>query len=302
MLNYFRWHPCIELNWLKSVNFFPPRPSALGDAPSICIGTKTRTLGDSLILSTLPEKLKTRFPNLQIYTYPRGMNPFVFRGNPAISGLQRAPQALYGDDCDWGSGHHIQVKEAFFDLPISDPPKPRIFLSSQEQEAAENYLALHSQSALPLCMIHPWGGTWPSVGSRHYWEEVVRDWKDDLRFWQVGLEGHPTIPGCENYLLLSRRPSAARKLFAIMDTADLFLGVNSGPMHVARSFGIPSLILTHQGIVSKIFENRRKFPYFLNGNHVGGFLYEENFHLETDLLDHETLVRRTGEFLSSRIP
>lgn len=302
MLNYFRWHPSIELNWFKSIDFFPPKPTSLEDLKSICIGTKTRTVGDALLLSTLPEKLKAKYPHLQIYTYPRGLNPIVFRGNPAVSGIQRIPVALFGDDCNLDNGHHITVKEKFFDLPLSEPPKPRIFLQPDEQEEAERYLARYSQSALPLCMIHPWGGTWPSVASRSYWEKIVEEWGQDVRFWQIGLEGHAAIPGCENYLFLSRKPESARKLFAIMDTADLFLGVNSGPMHIARSFGIPSLILTHQGIVSKLFENRRKYPYFLKGNHISGFLYEENFHLETDLLSPDDLFKRTCEFLASRLP
>ncbi|MBI2712483.1 MAG: hypothetical protein HYX41_06475 [Bdellovibrio sp.] len=268
---------------------------------SICIGTKNRTLGDSLILSTLPQKLKAAYPHLKIYTYPRGLNPVVFKGNPAVLGLQRAPLALFGDDCNWGSGHHIQVKEAYFNLPHSEPVKPNLFLETKEILFAENYLERYSRSSLPLCMIHPWGGTWPKVASRKYWEELVQRMQGEVRFWQIGMEGQPSIPGCENFLFLSKSPANARKLFALMDLADAFLGVNSGPMHVARALGIRSLILTAQGSVNKIFENRRKYAYFLKGNNAGGFLYEENFHLETDLLTHDDLIRRSEEFLSRHL-
>ena len=301
MLNYFKWHPRIELQWLRAVDFFPARPTSLETAQEICIGTKNRTLGDSLIVTTLPEKLKARFPQLKIYTYPRGLNPIVFQGNPAVEGIQRAPLALFGDDACWGSGHHIQVKESFFELEISEPPKPRIFLNEKEMTEADRYFEKYSTSSLPLCLIHPWGGTWSKVASWKFWEDLVSRWKEEVRFWQIGMQGQPAIPGCEHFLLLSKNPRNARKLFALMDLADLFIGVNSGPMHVARAFSIPSLILTGQGAVNKIFENRRKFPYFLHGNHVGGFLYEENFHLETDLLSHDQLLKRTGEFLMSRI-
>lgn len=297
---YLKWHPRIELNWLRPINYFPPLPMDLEGIEEICIGTKTRTIGDALILTTLPGKLKARFPKLRIFTFPRGFNPIVFQGNPAIQGILRAPRALYGDDCNLGSGHHIQVKESFFNVPTSEPPRPQIFLSPQEQQWAQDYFKSNTKnSKAPLCIIHPWGHTWTTVASKTFWVPFIHQWKDKIRFWQVGLANHEKIPGCEHYFFHGGKPDVARKLFAVLPRAQFFIGVNSGPMHVAKAFNIPSFILTQQGSIKSIFENRHHYPYFMKGNHVGGFLYEENQHLETDLLSTEDLLHRAGEFLES---
>jgi hypothetical protein len=107
----------MELAWLRRTDFFPPWQEDWSGLGSICIGTKSRNLGDALALTTLPAKLRARYPGLRITTFPRGFNRVVFRGNPAVSGISRAPRAAYGDDCNLGGGHLIQQKERFFGLP-----------------------------------------------------------------------------------------------------------------------------------------------------------------------------------------
>lgn len=296
---FLKWHPQIELNWLRRVNYFPAAPRSLAEIKTLCIGTKNRTLGDALLLTSLPEKLKAAYPHLRIYTYPRGLNPLVFRGNPSVEGIQRAPRALYGDDCMAGSGHHIQLKESFFGLPLSQPPRPRIYLSASERERARALVG----SGKPLCVIHPWGHTWNAAASRNFWEPLkfweplIQEWRHRVRFWQLGLEGHEKIPGCERVCFSGRHPSAVRELFALISCADAFIGVDSGPMHIARAFDVPSAVLTHHGAVGELFENRRRYPYFLKQNFRYAFLYEENSHLEADRVPTESLVLRAGEFL-----
>ena len=64
-----------------------------------------------------------------------------------------------------------------------------------------------------------------------------------------------------------------------MSQGSVFVGVNSGPMHIAKAFGLRSLILIEEGSPEKIFEIRHKYPYFLNRNRNKGFLYESLPHL-----------------------
>jgi len=295
---YFKWHPAIELPWLAGTNFFPPKPVDISKIKSICLGTKTRTIGDALILTTLPRKLITKNPEIKIYVYPRAFNPITFTGNPYVRGLKRFPKALFGDDANYGGGHHIQVKESFFDLPISEKPRPQIYLSDNERSFASKYILKNSRSNLPICMLHPHGHTWAAKESQDFWSELISLGKHRFQFWQIGLINHPKLPNCDHYFFLKPAFSEARKLFSVMEKAKAFIGVNSGPMHVARSFDIRSLILTYQGSTKELFHNRNNFPYFLKTNYIGGFLYEQNHHLEADLLKPADLLAACSNFLA----
>lgn len=274
------WLPPIELSRFKKIDYFPPRPQfpqELERAETICIGTKNRTIGDALVLSTLPRKLAEKYPNLKIYTYPRGFNRAVFHGNPWVSGVRYLPDRLYGDDANWGSGHLIQLKERFFELPVSDVPRPEVFLDPAEKVWAERYL---QTGAKKIVAIHAWGHTRKSVASPDFWQELVRRFSDRFDFLQLGVAGQLAIPGCKWHFLAPRRFRSARNLFALMSRASFFVGVDSGPMHVARAFDVPSFLLLEHHDPKEAFEARWKHPYFYNKAQLASsFLYEENTHL-----------------------
>ena len=228
-----------ELAWLRQTDFFPRPPDNWEALSSICIGTKSRALGDALALTTLPQKLKAKYPQLEIYTFPRGFNEIVFRGNPYLSGVQRMPSSVYGDDCNEGSGQLIQRKERYFGVPISEPSRPEIYLGENEKKWATHF---SRGSEKPLCVLHPWGATQKKLAPVEFWDKIVKSHASRFRFWQVGLENHSAVQGCEYYHFLSPSRRSSRKLFSVMSLAQAFMGVDSGPMHVASSFGVHSLI------------------------------------------------------------
>ena len=298
----FPWHrlPKLELGALFKTDFFPPPPSDLGGAAQICIGTKTRTIGDALILSTLPRLLKNKYPDLEIRVFPRAFNPTVFYANPFVSGLNYMPRTLYGDDINVGLGHLVTLKEQYFDFAPSSPPRPEIYLTQTEEAWAKTQISgrQNSETQKPLCILHPWGHTWQNITSLELWTDIVKTHSATHRFWQVGIQGHAQIPGCERWLLSPRAFRYARKLFSVIKHSDFFIGINSGPMHIARAFDRPSLILTAQGNVSEIFEKRRAYPYFLYRNWANGFLYEDNIHLDVPLLPPAQIIKSVNAFLS----
>src|SRR6476620_352637 len=101
------------MSWLLKPNFFPTRRDALTQQKWICIGTKSRNLGDALILTPIAGQLKQKFPQLKIYSFARAFNPVVFYGNPTIERVKYFPQKVFGDDCNWGEGQVIVQKERF---------------------------------------------------------------------------------------------------------------------------------------------------------------------------------------------
>lgn len=279
----------------KRTDFFPPWREDFGGAQSLCVGTKSRNLGDALVLTSLPEKLKKRYPHLRLTTFTRGFNPVVFANNPAISKTESRPTALYGDDINEGSGHLIELKERFFGLERSTPPRPRLYLSDSERKYAARLLEeklLPGNEDKPLCLIHPWGTTRKQVLPVEFWDALVEKASDRFRFWQVGMAGQPSVIGCEYYFFLQPRPSEARKLFSVMSAAKRFIGVDSGPMHVARAFDVPSLILvghggpSHGGFahsqlsLAAQLSAREQEPYFTNNHWIFSPLYSENRHID----------------------
>jgi ADP-heptose:LPS heptosyltransferase len=280
----------MELARFKKIDFFPPWRESLDDLRSICIATKSRNLGDALALSTLPEKLKAKYPHLRISTYPRGFNPVVFENNPAVERIDYLPDAIYGDDTNLGTGQLIHLKERFFALPLSPSTRAKLHLSEEEIRWRDRLLAeklLPKNVGKPLCILHPWGSTRNRVLPVKFWDKLVEENSDRYRFWQAGVFGHPAVVGCEYYLFLKPRPGEARKLFSIMSAANKFIGVDSGPMHVARAFDIPSLVLLNHASgndIPTILKRRDQEPYFINGNWIFSPLYSDNLHLSIPAL------------------
>ncbi|MGK5088508.1 glycosyltransferase family 9 protein [Bdellovibrionota bacterium FG-2] len=291
---------------LGVIDFFPPGDgtsllaAAKSDNSALCIAAKSRTIGDALMLSTLPRMLKARNPGLRINTYPRAFNPSVFFNNPYVDGLSYFPARVVGDDACFGGGHLMQLKEHFFDLPGTpdEEVRPEIYLLPEERVwgAAEIRRNLEPTSK-PKCFFHPWGHTWKKVVSAERWSLIMKRWGDRVSFCQVGVEGHEKIPGAHATFFLPKSFWNARKLFALLSHADLFLGVNSGPMHIARAFKVPSLIFTEEGNIEEIFRRRAEAPYYLYSNWKPAFLYKGNFHLDVPALDEAGFVRKVDEVM-----
>jgi len=280
-------------------DFFPPPPDDLSRLRRICIGTKSRSLGDALMLSSLPRRLKERYPGLEIRVFPRAFNPYVFSGNPHVDGIAIFPDRLYGDDANRGAGHLIQLKEQFFGLEPSSSPRPELHLTRAEGDWIDRFIRERGQSDRPICVIHPWGSTVKAAAPRDFWIELVRRGAGRFRFWQVGLEGHEAIPGCEFHFFRSPRRSECRRIFSLMSRAAAFVGVDSGPMHVAAAFGVRSLIVLQSGRSQEIFDRRRVQPYFLHQNYRHAFLYERNEHLDAEHLSPAEMSDRAGGFLTA---
>ena len=87
-----------------------------------------------------------------------------------------------------------------------------------------------------------------------------------------------------------------------MERADGFLGVDSGPMHVARAFDIPSLIFIAGSDPQRIFENRDRLVYFLNNNRRYWNLYREHLHMRVDGASLEMIRDAVDAFFRNGIP
>lgn len=240
-----------EFPWLRlrSIDFFPSKRTAWDGVKKICVGTQNGSLSEALFLTTLPARLKAKYPGLQIHTYRGGFNSVVFKGNPYVDGVKLFPKEIFGDGITRGEKHVIQIKEGFFGLEESTEPRPELYLTLEENEVCKRFLhdkLLPGNQEKPLCIIHAWSSHSGPVAPVEFWDALIQRWSHRYRFWQIGLENDSAIQGCEYYFLPRPTRANARKLFALMSHAEAFVGVDASPMHIASAFKIPSLILFNE--------------------------------------------------------
>ncbi len=273
---------------------FPPIPKHF---KSLCIGTKSRNLGDALVLTPLFSKLATHYPDLSLSSFIRAFNPVVLENHPLKLTIKRGPKILFGDDINTGGGHLIAQKLRSFDLPFQeDEIRPEIHLSPSEIVEAKltlQQLFKDHKNPKDLWVIHPWGKTWSSLMDSEAWSEVLKSIPRDARILQVGLPGETAIPGAEFYAIDPSHHGSARRLFAIIREAQHFIGVDSGPMHIATAFRVPSLILIKSprpGMLIPGLEMRNGVPYFHPLTRPFANLYDSNSHVEIDQVDFKQAV------------
>jgi hypothetical protein len=252
----------------------------------LCLGTKSRNLGDALILTPLFKKLPETYPELKLSGFIRAFNPVVLKNQPAVTRIERGPSQLFGDDINLGSGHMIEQKFNWFQLPYTqDEVKPLIFLSLEERAQAQETLnQLFPENLEPLWILHPWGKTWNSLLSKETWETWVAAIPKTHRILQIGMPGEKRILGAKFYELNPTTHQSARELFALMEQAQRFIGVDSGPMHVASAFSVKALILVQtaaEGILAEGMALRSSLPYFHPKVRHFSNLYQSQSHLET---------------------
>jgi len=282
----------LELAKFKNIDFFPP-PLRAGElmelsstGGSLCIATKSRALGDALVLTRLPSQIHARYPGIRITTYPRGFNPYVFKGNPDVRGVSYLPDRVYGDDANLGSGQLVTLKARFFGVEgvtgngSALDEAPMLFLTQSEREWARSFSEekrLPGNSQKPLLLLHPVGSTRDHVAPIERWDSLVFELSRNFRVWQLGTEGQAAVKGCEYYFLEKPRASGIRRLFALMSQAKAFVGVDSGPMHVARAFSIPSVVwVGHVDPHAVIAGRIRGAPYYNLTQRIGASLYSDS--------------------------
>ncbi len=125
-----------------------------------------------------------------------------------------------------------------------------ISLTEADQKWATRLLAEKTwdeNQGLPLCLLHPWD----KIRTPHFelspvelWDSIVGNWKGKFRFWQVGFENDSAIQGCEYYFFRKHRARDERRLHALTQQAQAFLGIDADAMVVAKTYQLPSHVLT----------------------------------------------------------
>jgi glycosyltransferase involved in cell wall biosynthesis len=212
-----------------------------------------RGLGDTLLFSQLPYVGATQGKPRFIHANPdehrhfnilNKFNPY-YMPKPENYGVVMAD--VLQKEVDMGNGHFIQRLQRAFSLEPVLLPKPYIHFPMPK---VNRRVILHFEAGAPH-------GSWQRIHlhprARQLYPEsrkIVQEFIDahpELEFFQIGseLQEFDRVRNMQN--------STLEDTIKIMATAEYFIGIISGPMHMATALGLRCIVIINFPPASKIF-------------------------------------------------
>lgn len=189
--------------------------------------------GDVLLAAAVAPALKKKHPDCRILFNTKC--PEILAGNPFIDKIvedseisERSFQVYYNLDMVYEQRPHTHILDSYADAVGVKREDCRLFLETKNVKLPSDYV-----------VIHPGRTSW-----------VGRDWKREnfvaiarrLRAEGhhvvcVGKKGDHEIPCDADF----RSKTTIAELASIIQGANLFIGIDSFPMHVAQTFNVPGV-------------------------------------------------------------
>jgi ADP-heptose:LPS heptosyltransferase len=246
---------------------------------------RKRALGDVLWIEPVIRKLAVRYPKLIVYTkypevfenYPAPNIRFVKDPSLFIKTLIRAEELL---GISWFTinldnsyervpeKHFLHAYQLKSGLPLTEE-YPKLFLSQAERDRTflqTPYVVLHLESFAPVKSRRIHGVDWSKV------VDYIRS--KGLEVVQVGTAVEE-IPGTKTF------KTGIRDLITLISKSSYFIGIDSGPSHIAASLRIPSLVL-----FTSVDPLVRHFPVIFNGKIIKNACeYDGQYHKKSFIVD-----------------
>jgi hypothetical protein len=238
-----------------------------------------RGLGDTLLFTHLPmvgaAQGKPRFihANSDEHRHFQTLMKFNPYYMPKPDNYGVAFADVLQKEADTGNGHFIQRLQRAFDLEPVLKPQPYLHLPMPK---VNRRVMLHFEAGGPH-------GGWQRVHlhprARQLYPEsrkIVQEFIDahqELEFFQIGNELQEF-----NHRVRNMQNSSLEDTIKVMATCELFIGIISGPMHVAAALGLPSIIIVNFPPAAKIF-----LPTLVDIDQVESeWFYPQNVHLHQE--------------------
>lgn len=267
---------CVDLilEYYRSVT--PKRDlQQLREPTTDVLTTMTQGLGDTMMLTDLPAAAaRAGGGRCDVFSPSKHFRPLMqfnpyFREVKDKAYLVNAPDLIRQYDC--GNGHYFQRLRRGYGLLVDD--KPRGFIGWKGQRC-KNRVILHFDPGLHA----NWQRQHVHKRARVIYPETRKAIEDfvaarkDLQFYEVGA--NPLRIKGTTYIATADTPALVRCIGA----AAWFLGIMSGPMHVAAALGLRGIVIVNFPAPNKIF-----LPTLVvTGQIEEEWMYFQNVHLHQD--------------------
>jgi heptosyltransferase-3 len=225
---------------------------------------RKRAIGDVLWIEPVIRQLAAQHKKLIVYTkYPE-----LFLHYP-LSNVRFTSRLSFWEKAFWAIERTLHLSRFFIDLDHAYEDNPKIHFLSAYQQAARLpitreyprlYLSADEKRFRavpgPYVVLHL-----ESLTDQNYrkvygvdWEKVVSELT--ARSYAVLLIGKAPVPVPGANIIRT----SVRELLGLISNADLFIGIDSGPSHMAAALGTPALLFF--GAINPDF---RHFRDLLNG-------------------------------------
>lgn len=262
---------------LPSFNLRPLPPMVVSEM----IATLTaRGLGDCLMLTDLPYAACKEQRTAHVWTTaPHFLDVMKFHPTTKFENTDQGVvnpflvDILRLNECyDLGNGHQLQRLRRAWRLKIDHHPQPAM---KRTREVVKNRVILHFE---PSVRNVEWQRQFWHPRMREVYpenlktlEKFIRS-RQDLEFIEVGsnpkgLKGS-TYVTCDTI----------KELIELVQTADWFIGIMSGPIHLAASYGVRSIVIVNYPKAERIVLPCLKWT----GTPEEEWMYPQNVHLHQE--------------------
>jgi GT2 family glycosyltransferase/ADP-heptose:LPS heptosyltransferase len=228
--------------------------------PTIVV-RRSGAVGDVITASAVPKRLKSLWPQCRVFfctEVPEALanNPHIEQVLPSRDFEKLIPKMAYAFDLDltyerelsrpyWKSYAEATV---FSGEESPDHWTPDLYLSQEDERIADELVG----KTPPLVVILAGPTTWPGkdINPRVWAEAIVLLRERGYQVAEIG-SGPAFLNGQADFNLVGK--TSLPVLAAIMKRAKIYLGIDSGPLHIAGAYGIPSIVFfgcTHPHIVA----------------------------------------------------
>lgn len=219
----------------------------LFERPEVRLHRGARGLGDALFVSTITHEIKTRSPSTRVAVETHW--PQLFYNNPSVDAVFPAGNRPRGDAVNvvyedpWPPPRQHVLQTICERVGIPDPALRTYYYPTDDERRRARQI--RPFSSRPLVVVHPFSGFFAARSKQWdfgHWSrflEILPPEIETVRFGGVEEPATPTErPNHREMVGMDQRLFAA-----ILESADAFVGQESGLAHLATALGVPSVVL-----------------------------------------------------------
>jgi ADP-heptose:LPS heptosyltransferase len=224
-------------------------PVLAGDA--VCLYRSTKPLGDALFLTTAAREIRRRNPSARITI--RTHWPGVFANNPDIASVagirdpftppKGAIPIVYEDPWPPISRRHVlEIITGNLGLKGVIEIRPYFYPKAEERRLAAE---MRPRNGRPLVVVHPFSGFFAARTKQWnfaHWKKLLEILPPGIETVRFSDQDEPATP-TERTLHRDILGADLRVIAALLESADAFVGQDSGLAHLATALGVPAVVI-----------------------------------------------------------